>query len=199
MTSGNTFPQRLTEIDDLARPDHWYLTPEDNCYFLGEYTARKGFAFSATNQLVLNFKKSMDKRGTPEWWYKDRAIDEVAVAFRTALPEAWLNILAHHTRKEAADRVLLPARRHDGGDRCPLGLSKQGEDGLLLGPWVEPKGMVPGFAGSRVRLARPSSDRQFLNRRRRTPEFGARTAAGSLEAVFESSDVERFAWILMAV
>ncbi len=44
-------------------------------------------------------------------------------------------LLAHHTRKEAADRVLLPAGRlHDGGDRCPLGLSKQSEDGLLLGP-----------------------------------------------------------------
>src|ERR1700730_1752116 len=28
---------------------------------------------------------------------------------------------------------------------------------------------------------------------------GARTAAGSLEAVFESSDVERFGWILMEV
>src|SRR6202035_2764971 len=39
------------------------------------------------------------------------------------------------TSKEAADRVLLPARRlHDGGDRCPLRLSEQGEDGLLLGP-----------------------------------------------------------------
>ena len=28
---------------------------------------------------------------------------------------------------------------------------------------------------------------------------GARTAAGSLEAVFKSSDVERFGWILMEV
>ncbi len=44
-------------------------------------------------------------------------------------------LLAHHTGKEAADRVLLPAGRlHDGGDRCPLGLSEQGEDGLLFGP-----------------------------------------------------------------
>jgi hypothetical protein len=44
-------------------------------------------------------------------------------------------LLAHHTREEAADRVLLPTRRlHDGGDRCPLGLFEQGEDGLLLGP-----------------------------------------------------------------
>jgi hypothetical protein len=28
---------------------------------------------------------------------------------------------------------------------------------------------------------------------------GARPAAGSLKAVFESSDVERFAWVLMEV
>jgi hypothetical protein len=28
---------------------------------------------------------------------------------------------------------------------------------------------------------------------------GARTAAGSLEAVFESSDAERFGWVLMEV
>jgi hypothetical protein len=54
-----------------------------------------------------------------------------------ALPPAFSDItelLAHHTRKEAADRVLPTRRLHDGGDRCPLGLSKQGEDGLLLAP-----------------------------------------------------------------
>lgn len=91
MTSGSTFPQRLTKIDELARPDHWYLTAADDCYFLGEYTARKGFAFSVTNQLVLNFKKSMDKRGTSQWRYKDRAIGEAAAAFQTAMPGDWLN------------------------------------------------------------------------------------------------------------
>jgi hypothetical protein len=92
MTSASTFPQRLTKIDGLARPDHWYLTPEDDCYFLGEYTARKGFAFSATNQLILNFKKSLDKRGTSQWRYKDRAIGEAATAFRTAVNAEWLNV-----------------------------------------------------------------------------------------------------------
>jgi hypothetical protein len=92
MTSGSTFPQRLTKIDELARPDHYYLTPADDCYFLGEYTARKGFAFSATNQLILNFKKSMDKRGTAQWRYKDRAIGEAAAAFRAALTGEWLDI-----------------------------------------------------------------------------------------------------------
>ena len=91
MTSANTFAQRLTKIDDLARPDHFYLTPEDECYFLGEYTARKGYAFSATNQLILNFKKSMAKRATAQWRYKERAIEEAAAAFRAALNSEWLD------------------------------------------------------------------------------------------------------------
>jgi hypothetical protein len=91
MTSANTFPQRLTKIDDLARPDHYYLTADDNCYFLGEYTARKGFAFSTTNRLILNFKKSVATRNTPQWRYKEQAIGEAAAAFRTALNNEWLN------------------------------------------------------------------------------------------------------------
>jgi hypothetical protein len=91
MTSAGTFPQRVTKIDDLARPDHFYLTPADECYFLGEYTARKGYAFSATNQLILNFKKSMDKRATAQWCYKERAIEEAAAAFRAALNSEWLD------------------------------------------------------------------------------------------------------------
>lgn len=91
MTSAGTFPQRLTKIDDLARPDHFYLTPADECFFLGEYTARKGYAFSATNQLILNFKKSMDKRATAQWRYKGKAIEEAAAAFRAALNNDWLD------------------------------------------------------------------------------------------------------------
>lgn len=85
MTSDSTFPQRLTKIDDLTRPDHWYLTDADECYFLGEYSARKGYAFSATNSLVMNFKKKMDRRGRAEWAYKRRAITQAAAAFRAAL------------------------------------------------------------------------------------------------------------------
>jgi len=91
MTSGSTFPQRLTKIDDLTRPDHSYLTDSDACYFLGEYSARKGFAFSSGNSLVLNFKKSIATRGTTQWQYKERAIQEAAAAFRCALPDGFLN------------------------------------------------------------------------------------------------------------
>jgi hypothetical protein len=92
MTSASTFPLRLTKIDDLARPDHFYLTAADDCYFLGEYTARKGFAFSATNRLILNFKKTMDRRNRPEWAWKEHALQEAATAFRTALNGDYLNI-----------------------------------------------------------------------------------------------------------
>lgn len=85
MTSASTFPQRLTKIDDLTRSDHHYLTSDDKCFFLGEYTARRGFAFSPTNQLILNFKKKMDRRGLPEWRFKGRAIQQASEAFRAAL------------------------------------------------------------------------------------------------------------------
>ena len=93
MSSGSTFPQRLTEIDDLTRPDHSYLELSDRCYFLGEYTARKGFSFSATNHLIHNFKKPMDRRGRPEWPYKEQAIQNAATALRAAFLPEGLSVL----------------------------------------------------------------------------------------------------------
>jgi len=81
---------RFTKIDDLTRRDHWHLAPEDRCFFLGEYTARAGYAFSETNNIILNFKKSLEKRGLPEWRYKGEAIRKVAGMFRASLPEEWL-------------------------------------------------------------------------------------------------------------
>jgi hypothetical protein len=91
MTSKSSFPHRLTQVDELSRPDHYYLSADDTCYFLGEYTAQKGFAFSATNQLILNFKKPVDRKGKAEWRYKEQAIRQAAEAFRKALNDKWLN------------------------------------------------------------------------------------------------------------
>lgn len=88
------FPQRLTQIDDLTRPDHHYLVPGDACLFFGEYTARAGFAFSPMNSLIHNFKKPMDRRGRPEWRYKDQAIEKAAAAFTAALNPEWLRSAA---------------------------------------------------------------------------------------------------------
>ncbi|MYG04622.1 MAG: hypothetical protein F4173_20800 [Acidobacteriia bacterium] len=79
------FPDRFTEIDELTRPDHYWLTDDDRCYFLGEYTAGRGYSYSQTNQLILNFKKSLDRQGKPEWHYKQSALLQAAASFRRAL------------------------------------------------------------------------------------------------------------------
>jgi len=79
---------RLQRIDSLSLGDHYHLTEEDECYFWGEYTARKGFAYSATNNLIINFKKSPLKRGKPEWRYKEEAIERVVAFFREILKPA---------------------------------------------------------------------------------------------------------------
>lgn len=76
---------RVVKIEALMLPDHSYLDEQDECYFYGEYTARKGYAHSSTNQLILNFKKGVDKRGTNQWQYKEQAIRQAAQIFRAAI------------------------------------------------------------------------------------------------------------------
>jgi hypothetical protein len=88
--SNGTFPHNLTAIDALTRTDHHYLSDQDRCYFLGEYTARQGYAYSDTNQLILNLKKRMDLAGTPQWPHKGRAIIRAARALQNAVPDDWL-------------------------------------------------------------------------------------------------------------
>jgi hypothetical protein len=55
----------LTKIDDLTFPDHYRLDSTDECYFVGEYTARAGYSYSATNDLVHNLKKGMERKDRP--------------------------------------------------------------------------------------------------------------------------------------
>ena len=80
-SAGTSFPSRFTRIDDLTRSDHNHLLPEDECLFFGDYTARKGWAHSATNQLILNYKMPVKLRGTARWPHKQRAIQTVADLF----------------------------------------------------------------------------------------------------------------------
>lgn len=81
---------KLRVVGDLERPNHYYLTEEDQCYFMGTYTARAGFSHSSTNQLISNLKKPLDKRGTPEWPHKVRAIREASAALGAELDPAAL-------------------------------------------------------------------------------------------------------------
>ena len=76
---------KLSKIDDLSRFDHQYLTPDDMCFFFGEYTPDLGYKGSKTNDLILNFKKPPDRRITPQWKYKEDAIERIAEAFKRSL------------------------------------------------------------------------------------------------------------------
>lgn len=93
MTSGATFPRRFSRVDELALPDHYYLSEDDACYYIGEYTARKGYRYSATNGLIFNFKKKMNMKDTTQWRYKGEATRQVAATFREAIGEASLKAL----------------------------------------------------------------------------------------------------------
>jgi hypothetical protein len=75
----------FTAIDDLLRPLYPHLTAADQCYFLRAYTAGRGYAGSETNHLILNLKKPPDRRGKPEWRYKERAIEQIAREFRASV------------------------------------------------------------------------------------------------------------------
>lgn len=83
--SKGSFPRRATVVDDLTRPDHSYLDENDDCIFIGEYTARAGYQHSETNQLIHNLKKGMDRRERYEWRYKEQAIQQAAATFREVL------------------------------------------------------------------------------------------------------------------
>ena len=88
---------RLSKVDDLTRPDHFFLEPEDRCFYLGEYTARKGFQFSDTNNLINNLKKPMDRKGKPEWSYKTQAIEKAGRLLREGIDAVNPNWLAKAT------------------------------------------------------------------------------------------------------
>lgn len=90
MTSESTsFPTRLLQIDELTRSDHYLLNATDRCYFFGDYTARAGWSYSPTNNLIQNFKKPMERKGSSQWFYKNKAIaDTAAVTFTISQTES---------------------------------------------------------------------------------------------------------------
>jgi hypothetical protein len=83
----------LTKVDALLRDEHVRLATDDECYFLREYTARGGFQAGDTNQLIFNLKKPPDRRGKPEWTYKEQAIERAARELRIAIGTTWLSVL----------------------------------------------------------------------------------------------------------
>jgi predicted amidophosphoribosyltransferase len=81
---------RLTRVDELILDQHGSLTIDDECYFLREYTRGGGYQASATNQLISNLKKSVERRGQRDYRYKGEAIEIAGRELRAALGEDWL-------------------------------------------------------------------------------------------------------------
>ncbi len=75
---------KFSQIDDLTRSDHAYLQGDDECLYLREYTSGQGYGHSETNDLISNFKKKPDRRGRPEYRYKEQAIWTLADELRGA-------------------------------------------------------------------------------------------------------------------
>lgn len=69
---------KLERIDALHLRDHHYLTPaDDNCFYFGEYTTGAGIG-TPLNSFIGNFKKELSKKGSIEWKYKEKAIDDIS-------------------------------------------------------------------------------------------------------------------------
>lgn len=81
---------RLTAIDASNIDVHVRLTPEDKCYFVYEYTSRKGYSFSATNGLIWNLKKKPSENWKQGYHYKGQAIMRAAAVLKQSVNPDWL-------------------------------------------------------------------------------------------------------------
>lgn len=77
---------RLTRVEGAdLRNNRPFLAADDECFYLREFTARRGFGHSETNQLIFNLKKKPSRRALPDYPYKVRAIQQCATELRAAL------------------------------------------------------------------------------------------------------------------
>jgi hypothetical protein len=68
--------KKIERIGIEAFPYH--LDDDDVCYYARDYISEGGYAASIANQLIQNFKKPPNRRGLPEWRYKEQAIRQFA-------------------------------------------------------------------------------------------------------------------------
>ncbi len=109
-------PACVAELDELARTDHSYLMPGDQCWCLSEYLPGAGYRASRVNQLIADLKcrptiAASDPRRRR---YKQRAIAAIAAALRRCVNQrsversTWVPIPPSRTPCEADydDRLL---------------------------------------------------------------------------------------------
>lgn len=130
----NVLPTRPREIDDTNRGDHSFLSPEDACYYYGEFFAGKGWSGGDTNQLIKNFKiKPTELAAKPQrQYYKNKALNEIAETLNGSISAAYVRELitfvpvppsktpAHPDYCDRLTRVLAQAFVGLGADIRPL-------------------------------------------------------------------------------
>jgi hypothetical protein len=77
-------PQKLWKIDDSTVGDHFFLDSTDQCFYIWEYAARKGYDFSPANKFVWNLKikPSAIERSPLRQRHKLEAINHAGEALR---------------------------------------------------------------------------------------------------------------------
>jgi phosphoribosylpyrophosphate synthetase len=65
-------------LEIIDKSFHSDLENNDECYYLRDYTRGTGFQGSPTNDLILNFKKGVKYKGTVQYPYKIKAIDQIS-------------------------------------------------------------------------------------------------------------------------
>ncbi len=77
----------LQKIDEFLLHEHSCLDESDYCYFIDDYFSIRKVGVEYINQnqtstnmnnIINNFKKPVDRRGLPEWYYKEQAILQIA-------------------------------------------------------------------------------------------------------------------------
>ncbi|MFC1944846.1 hypothetical protein ACFLX5_05105 [Chloroflexota bacterium] len=62
-----------------------HLNDDDLCFYARELISHGGYTASDANSLMNNFKKEASKRGTREWFHKERAVKQLAGELAPAL------------------------------------------------------------------------------------------------------------------
>lgn len=69
---------KFLELAEEHMHEHSYLNIQDNIYYLEEYRSGDGYAGNG-NSLIINLKKSVERKGTDEWKHKEKAIIDMAI------------------------------------------------------------------------------------------------------------------------
>ncbi|WP_449253193.1 hypothetical protein [Brevundimonas naejangsanensis] len=80
---------RISQIDGSNIADHARLRADDTCLYIFEYTSRRNYTFSQTNNLINNLKKKPSSSAA-QLGYKRQAISNCAGYFRDTLNAGWL-------------------------------------------------------------------------------------------------------------